>query len=61
MYEQITYQSPLDDVTLDLSTDQSRALHHNSSMCWTVACQQPERMQPASMNGKVIADGFRIT
>lgn len=30
--EQITYQSPLDDVTVDLSTDQNRALHHINSM-----------------------------
>lgn len=29
--EQITYQSPL-DVTVDLSTDQNRALHHINSM-----------------------------
>lgn len=54
--EQITYQSPLDDVTLNLSTDQSRSLHHNNLMCLAEACQQPESMQPASMNGKSIAD-----
>ena len=35
--EQITYQSPLDDVTVDLSTDQNRALHHINSMRLTAA------------------------
>lgn len=49
--EQITYQSPHDDVTLDLSTDQSRALHHNNYMNLATACQEPD-----SMNGKVRAD-----
>lgn len=53
--KQITYQSPLDDVMMDISTDQSRVLHHINSMCLTTA-YQPESTQPASINGKVIAD-----
>lgn len=35
--DRISSQRPLDDDTLDLSTDQSGALHHNNSMCLAAA------------------------